>query len=126
MRNRLCPIPSRVRTFRSLIGLIRRCSIQRKLSLFTFDNFLFEGVFISLSGVKPIIDGVNFLVAEGTYHSWTEDGLSAKMGWRRHKVPAIVVVLTVVIEVRSALVCFDEDVSEYRGRNYRASLSLRC
>ena len=81
-------------TFRSLIGLIRRRIIDRKLSLFAFKDFLFEGIFVGLSCMKTvIIDRVSFLVAEGACHSWTESRFSAERWGRRNGVSAGVIQL---------------------------------
>ena len=90
-------------TFRSLIELIGRCSIERKLLLFAFKSFLFEGVFVGLSCMKTVIDGMSLFVAEGTYHSWVESMFSAERRRRRNEVFAKVVQLVSCVAVRTAL-----------------------
>ena len=88
--------------FRSLIGLTGRCIIERKLSLFAFKNFLFEGIFVGMSCMKTVIDGMSLFVAEGTYHSWAESRFSAERWGRRNGVSAGVVQLVSFVAVSTA------------------------
>jgi hypothetical protein len=90
--------------FRSLVGLIGKgIVVIRKLSLFAFKNFLLEGVFVGLSRMKAVIDGVPFFVAEGTYHSWTESRFSAERWRRRNGVSAAVMEVVSFVALGVAL-----------------------
>ena len=77
--------------------------MKRELSLFTFNDFLFEVVLVGLSGMKAVIDGVSFLVAEGTYHSWAESMFSSERWGRRNGVFARVMELSFLVVVGVAL-----------------------
>ena len=73
-----------------------------KAFAFYFQLFLFEGVFVGLSSMEAIVDGVTFLAAEGAYHSWTESRFSFERWGRRHGISALVIM--VVAAVRLLLV----------------------
>ena len=58
---------------------------------------MFEGVFVGLSSMDTIVDGVTFLNAEATYHSWAEGRFSFERWGRWHGSSACVIVVAAAV-----------------------------
>ena len=83
------------------LGLLGGVVLRESFLFLLSKTLCLKGVFVGLSCMKTVIDGMSLFVAKGTYHSWAESMFSAER-WRRNGVSSGVVQLTAFVVVSTA------------------------